>query len=214
MPDDDCYPNTTCLNVNYYSLNSAKYFTSNSELSFQPGQHTLLSDLVIRNATNISLVGSLSDNKNKTPETLITCNSSFIITFTNITNLTIKNMEIAACGDDDNVLYILNCTNLNLQYIVTQNQEKIYKGIYGLNIFGESYITHIKNHMLSIEYMDIELEEKNHTLFVLNYYANQTNDNDTRARIFIRLAQKLYKVHIEISETSMSNLYGTAMVQV
>jgi len=169
---------------------------------------------VIQDVINISLIGSLSNDKDKTPETLITCSSSFIFTFANITNLAIKNMEIAACGDIDNVLYVLNCTNINLQHIVTLNQEKIYHGIYRCNIFGESYISFIKNHMLSIEYSNVKLKKKNHTLFMQHYYANHTNPNDTRARIFICLAQKLYKTHIEISEASMSNLYGTAMAEV
>lgn len=66
VSDDDCYLNTTCLNVNYYLLNSVEYFTSNSKFNFLPGQHTLLSCLVIQNVINISLIGSLSNDKDET----------------------------------------------------------------------------------------------------------------------------------------------------
>jgi len=124
-----------------------------------------------------------------------------------------KNMEIGACGDIHNAtLYISNCTNLNLQHIVTQNKEKMYHWIYALNILGESYIAFIKTHMLRIQYVDIPTEKKNHTLFIQHYHANHTIDNDMEYRIAICLYQKFYRVKIELSQTSMSNLYAKGII--
>jgi len=65
---------------------------------------------------------------------------------------------------DNAVLNILNCTNIDLCHIETQEEKNHV--IYGVNIFGESYINYLKSGILHIQYIDIQVEEKNHTLII------------------------------------------------
>jgi len=57
----DGYLNTTCPhchNLQNYLFDTTKYFTSNTQLFFLPGQHHLHINLIIQNVHNISLIGS------------------------------------------------------------------------------------------------------------------------------------------------------------
>ena len=60
-PDDHHYPNTTCHhchNLQYYLLNITKYFISNTQLFFLPGEYHINFTFIIQNVHNISLIGN------------------------------------------------------------------------------------------------------------------------------------------------------------
>ena len=101
-PDDQHYPNSTChhcYNLQYYLLNAAKYFTSNTKLLFLPGLHHLRINLVIHNVYNISLIGSTADDHDMTPVSVIQYSSALDgIALSNCTMATIENFFVKVCA--------------------------------------------------------------------------------------------------------------------
>ena len=95
--DHHYYRNTTCHNchnLQYYLLNTTKYFTSNTQFFFLPGIHNLHANLIIQNVHNFSLIGSKGNNKT-IPPTIIQCNVSQIV-INNVSQLTLKDIVMDA----------------------------------------------------------------------------------------------------------------------
>ena len=84
-PDDYYYPNTTCHhchNLQYYLLNVTKYFTSNTQLLFLPGEYHINCTIIIQNVHNISLIGNdtvLLIGNSTVPNIVVIINSSVVI---------------------------------------------------------------------------------------------------------------------------------------
>ena len=133
-PDDPYYPNTTCHhchNLQYYLLNINKYFTSNTQLLFLPGPHHLHTDLIIQNVHNISLIG-ITANGTTLDIVIIQCNSLIGITMSNITNLTVRNIQFSDCQTTSNLnvfekfaMLLKDCNNicLNRVAIIGENTQ-------------------------------------------------------------------------------------------
>ena len=182
---------------------SSKIF--HSQFNFSPGQHTLQSDLAIQNVVNISLIDNSTDCT-----MLIMCLSSFGITIANTTNFTMKNMIVRNCYRGIDNANILNCTNVNLFYI--EADKSICQGIYGLNILGDSHINFIKTSVLYIEYVDLKVVEKHHTLRIQHYHSNQSiNTGCSKSfKLSIEMSQSSYIVTVKISEL---NIRRTGVIQ-
>ena len=104
---EDCYSPSTCHlchSLQYYLLNVSKHFASNTQLLFLPGLHHLHTDLIIQNVHNISLIGSTTGNGTTLDTVTIQCRSSVGIIMTNITDLTIKDIQLDDCQTMSNSL--------------------------------------------------------------------------------------------------------------
>ena len=98
-PDDqsdinnDCPIDHECHTLQYYLLNSSKYFTSNTQLHFLQGIFYINDDIVIDSLHNFLLVGSSVN------DTLIECSTPSLIAIINCTNTVIKNISTGShCG--------------------------------------------------------------------------------------------------------------------
>ena len=99
-PDDQSDINNDCPidherhTLQYYLLNSSKYFTSNTQLHFLQGNFYINVDIVIDSLHNFSLVGSGVNN------TVIECSTPSLIAIINCTNTVIKNITTGSqCGN-------------------------------------------------------------------------------------------------------------------
>ena len=86
--------------LQHYLMNNTKYFSSHNQLHFLPGEHFLQSDFTLQNVKNFTISGNNS---------IITCkNLSTGIVFTNVTNITLKDIKIVQCGKDHKVILNVN----------------------------------------------------------------------------------------------------------
>ena len=82
--------NDTTNSLEDYLQNTSKYFSSDSQLNFKPGHHYLNTDLVIQNATNVTLSGEgLS---------VIRCTLFVSIITLYVTNFTLENIVFENCS--------------------------------------------------------------------------------------------------------------------
>ena len=76
--------------LEYYLNNSSKYFSSFTQLVFKPGEHYLISDLIIQNVISFSMIGEGSCK--------ISCVLYSSIIVFNVTNFTVKNINFEYCN--------------------------------------------------------------------------------------------------------------------
>ena len=73
---------------------SSQYFLPYTTLAFQPGYHKVnySNNVLIKNVNNITLIGEMYASS------VIQCVSTFGLTFMNVTNLTISNLQFELTG--------------------------------------------------------------------------------------------------------------------
>ena len=104
MPDDHYHPiNDNTYTLQHYLNNTNKYFTSNTQLHFLPGQYYLNNDLIIQGISNFSLIGNRT---NEVINTVINCTSSAGIAVVDSSNIVITNIVTNECGNDHNFIRI------------------------------------------------------------------------------------------------------------
>ena len=217
IPDDDYdhyYPNTSCHHchtLQYYQLNTAKYFTSNSQLLFYSRLHHLHSDLIIENVYNISFVGT-----NSNTSAVIDCNSSGGLVFKNITHLVIENIVIKNCQNQQHTSYqpaviITDCNFVKLSHVyIQQKKPQIQRhkvSLLGINILGNSSLDHLKcNKPLILQYNEANVTVK-HQKISLNNFSIEENYFNSAAALNITLNQSSYTLTVEISNTVVKNYF-------
>ena len=98
MPDNHYHPiNDNTYTLQHYLNNTNKYFTSNTQLHFLPGQYYLNNDLMIQGVSNFTLVGN---RINEVINTVINCTSPAGIVVDGSSNIVIANMVMNECGND------------------------------------------------------------------------------------------------------------------
>ena len=98
MPDNYCHPiNDNTYTLQHYLNNTNKYFTSNIQLHFLPGQYYLNNDLIIQGVSNFSLIGNRT---NEVINTVINCTSPAGIVVVNSSNIVIANIVMKECGNN------------------------------------------------------------------------------------------------------------------
>ena len=98
MPDDHYHPiNDNTHTLQHYLNNTNKYFTSNTQLHFLPGQYYLNNDLIIQGVSNFSLIGN---RINEVINTVINCTSPAGIAVVGSSNIVIANIVMNECGND------------------------------------------------------------------------------------------------------------------
>ena len=75
--------------LQYYLSNVDKVVTSHSQLSFQPGEYYLNTDLVISNVHNFTLRGN---------DSTLNCTGYASVVVVNVTNFTVENISLMNCG--------------------------------------------------------------------------------------------------------------------
>ena len=83
---------TNVFTLQHYLNYTKKYFTSHTKLCFQPGEHYLTTDIVLKDITEFMLSHST-----------INCASDVSIVVINATNFTIQNITSKDCGKDHSV---------------------------------------------------------------------------------------------------------------
>ena len=212
--DDHYYPNATCHhchNLQHYLLNITKYFTSNTQLLFLPGLHHLHSQLIIQNVHNISLIGSTANGT--TLDTVIQCNLSVGILMNNITNLTLTDITIKNCKHDgymNATVLITECTNVQWRRITVDSNSS--NGIIDINILGDSCLSYIKSHTLSINYSDTQSAQSNsnHNLLIDHYII--ISQSSGQRTLNFRFFQNFYNVKFKLANTKIYGLSNTDSV--
>ena len=156
--NSDCPIDHECHTLQYYLLNSSKYFASNTQLHFLQGIFYINADIVIDSLHNFSLLGSSVNN------TLIECSTPSLIAIINCTNTVIKNITTGSqCGASKNSYF--NIVKYQSSYLRKYNMDifnipnKDVVTVYLLN----SYSTVI--HSVSI---------KRHGMLIINGLGNTT----------------------------------------
>ncbi|XP_064406169.1 uncharacterized protein LOC135351157 [Halichondria panicea] len=89
-------PRKQCKTLDQYANVHVSHL-NNTQFIFMPGLHTLSKNFRIDSLMNIELI-SMSDSKNETEIAEIQCYKAAGFIFKNINFLTIKNLQISACG--------------------------------------------------------------------------------------------------------------------
>lgn len=157
IPDGfhDCQVNRTCSSILEYSENATHYFTSNTTAYFLPGIHSINKTmaLLVSNVSNISLKGCDSQHPIK-----IQCHGNAAFHFTNITNLSITNLQFIGCNykdlelikDDFHGSSISALRFDNIDSLVLMNVQVRHSygyGVLAVNVLGKSVISSCRFYM-------------------------------------------------------------------
>ena len=157
IPDGfhDCQVNRTCSSILEYSENATHYFTSNTTVYFLPGIHSINKTmaLLVSNVSNISLKGYDSQHPIK-----IQCHGNAAFHFTNITNLSITNLQFIGCNykdlelikDDFHGSSISALRFDNIDSLVLMNVQVRHSygyGVLAVNVLGKSVISSCRFYM-------------------------------------------------------------------
>ena len=208
-PDDHYTTCHHCHNLQHYLLNVTKYFTSNSQLLFLPGLHHLHTDLIIQNVHNISLIGSTT-NGTTLDIVIIQCNSSVGITMSNITNLTMKNIQISNCRTTINMftkfdhgILLKDCNNVKLNRVILIGDTVHH--LLSVNTLGNSSFVNLTCNRIVLLYDEVNTSNKYHKLLIENYNMvpeNFMNVNSTFDRVItVHMFQYSYSLELEVLNT-------------
>ena len=96
-PDNHYYPiNDNTHTLRHYLNNTNKYFTSNTQLHFLPGQYYLNNDLMIQGVSNFTFIGN---RINEVINTVINCTLPAGIVVVDSSNIVIANIVMNECGN-------------------------------------------------------------------------------------------------------------------
>ena len=223
IPDDH---NSTCNcnhchTLQHYLLNISKYFTSNTQLLFQPGLYHLHDDLIIQNVHNISLIGSTANGT--TLNTVIQCNKLPSIEIANVSNITIQNLmlqrELSVLNSEllefdlimvHSSINIRDCINISvdhlqihlINYNSSSGEMELYPSLQMVNILGKSQLSHILCYKVQITYTDTEIQNNNNVLLINDYQTqNEFVQNEPIINLYIE--QTSYSITVQISNTTV-----------
>ena len=185
MPDDHYHPiNDNTYTLQRYLNNTNKYFTSNTQLHFLPGQYYLNNDLIIQGVSNFSLIGNRT---NEVINTVINCSSPAGIAVVGSSNIVIANIVMNECGNDYSVLLkdqiseskimhlisllFLQCELITCTHFYTC---KNAGGIEFINPLVNTKLSNLSTKILGIWY-NKHVSKANHTLLVskLQFHNNK-----------------------------------------
>ena len=202
--DRHYYRNTTCHNchnLQYYLLNTTKYFTSNTQFFFLPGIHNLHTNLIIHNVHNFSLIGSEDNNRTILP-TIIQCNKYLSqIVINNVSQLTLKDITIDVKNSKMShylprwaPLAIKDCSvvllhNLQIYLLTLHNKNRL--AVVAINIMDNSYFNQIICYdRMELLYNEIQTDKRHDVLTI--------NDLTITSSLKINMIQNPYKVTLRI----------------
>ena len=210
MPDDHYHPiNDNTYTLQHYLNNTNKYFTSNTQLHFLPGQYYLNNDLIIQGVSNFSLIGNRT---NEVINTVINCTSPAGIAVVGSSNIVIANIVMNECGNDYDsftinifesqakdvrTVFVLDSQSITIIYFYSLWHKKLC-GFELVNAL-ESKLLNLVSNYLFIWYIAIgsnsSVVSKTDTLLIENFQTYSKIDN-------------IYTVKIEWHKTN-SNFNAT-----
>ena len=117
MPDDHYHPiNDNIYTLQHYLNNTNKYFTSNTQIHFLPGQYYLNNDLIIQGVSNFSLIGNRT---NEVINTVINCTSPAGIAVVGSSNIVIANIVMNECENDHSALSKDHSFENNITHLIS-----------------------------------------------------------------------------------------------
>ena len=160
MPDDHYHPiNDNTYTLQHYLNNTNKYFTSNTQLHFLPGQYYLNNDLIIQGVSNFLLIGNRT---NEVISTVINCASPAGIAVVGSSNIVIANIVMNECGNDYHsftinifenqgkdakVVFVLNSQSITIIYFHSLWHQKLC-GFELVNALDSKLSNLISNYLL------------------------------------------------------------------
>ena len=230
--DDNCCSNNSscdqCYNLQHYLLNVSKYFTAHTQLHFLPGLHYLPNNLVIKDVSNISLIGGTANGIHTT----IQCTGGYHIILSNINKLTMRDLVVTKCGYNippDVIITVawppgygrqsvLHTIQLHYCSFVTITNIEIkfrneYDAIANVNTMGHSAFRHVTSAGIAFIYHENETigYHKSVRILIDKYHCNSryVHFTDLESRITIYLFQTLFTVHIKIVNINSCKAFNT-----
>ena len=161
MPDDHYHPiNDNTYTLQHYLNNTNKYFTSNTQLHFLPGQYYLNNDLIIQGVSNFSLIGNRT---NEVINTVINCTSPAGIAVVGSSNIVTANIVMNECGNQYKIflkqsifitdglasVYTLDCTYINYTYVHSLCHQ-LPCGFQFVDVFKQTVLTNLISSFITI----------------------------------------------------------------
>ena len=201
------YPKTTCHhchNLQYYLLNTTKYFTSNTQFLFLSGIHHLHSNLVIQNVHNLSFIGI---KRKPFTFTQIQCKLSYILLI-NVSQLTMKDIIINAEYSQMSrylpgwaPLTIKDCSVVLLHHLQIYLAKLLginRLALVAINIMGNSYFDQVTCHdRMELLYNETRTDRGHHVLTI--------NDLTITSSLKINMIQSSYKVTLQITNMRLQD---------
>ena len=192
MPDDHYHPiNDNTYTLQHYLNNTNKYFTSNTQLHFLPGQYYLYNDLIIQGISNFSLIGN---RIGEVINTVINCTSPAGIAVVRSSNIVIANIVMNKCGNNfewfipgnktlgntTKTLFVFHCNSVTITCFHSIWHGKLC-GIEFVNGF-ESKISHLISNYLHVWYLGTSIgssipSNSIDKLYIKNFQANSVINN-------------------------------------
>ena len=152
-----------CLYLSYITDNHQDYFNSNTSIIFSEVKHLLLTNMIVQNVFNFSLI-SISYSE-------IICSRQKFIYFHNVVNVTIKSLRFSQCGNSLHNKYrpywggvvFDKCTNVQISDVHISNP--VGYGIITINMFGYNVMENVSIHMGRQK----PFESFNNALFTCSY---------------------------------------------
>ena len=212
MPDDHYHPiNDNTNTLQHYLNNTNKYFISNSQLHFLPGQYYLNNDLIIQGVSNFSLIGNRT---NEVIGTVINCTSPAGIAVVGSSNIVIANIVMNECRNDYSTalkdysfeskmadlisLLFLQCELITCTHFYTS---KNAGGIEFINPLVNTKLSNLTTKSLGIWY-NKHASNANHTLLVDNF---QFHDNNDAYTVQIKQFNMSSNVSVTIQHVNFTN---------
>ena len=216
IPDDNYSTNDNTNVLQYYLNNSMKYFTSNTQLKFLPGQYFLNKMLTINNVSNFSLLG---DSTGGAIKTIITCTSPGGIIVVSSSNITISKVVMYECSSNHSFLndlhynkdkdfaslFVSNSTHVTCTYFTSFCYQNIC-GIKFINSFGNTALSNLISHYLIILYYGNNnhmMSNITHRLYIENFTYH--TDNKRIYALEIQQCNASYNLNIVITQLHMAD---------
>ena len=215
---DNNIPSHHCDNLHNYLLNASKYFTAYTQMNFLPGIHYISTNLSIENVHNISLVGGMANGIHTT----IQCSDKqLFIIMTNITQLTMKDMVITGCGENNimlshvyamryhyglHTIQLYQCSDVTMQNI-TILPRTIYGSLISINTMGHLMLYDITSAGVTLVYNDYAIKKKlfdsTSVALIDNFQYICPLTCPPSRKITIMLNQSWFNVHVNVMNTKL-----------
>ena len=229
-----CTIKRNCHKLHEYVRKGSKLLTSNVHLNFLSGDHSLSSNMNIKNLHNVSLIGSSEH------DTIIRCSLFGALVIINSTNVTISNIKLSNCKVSYvNILHKNGCKKILSydarirkfaavfifnSYSIQINKTTITEnGMALFNVLGNSTINKasLTKDGIVIVYVDYDMVNINttHTLLLQNFHYTEDYTTipyfytpQTSYALFMRFYQEVFTVNLLVSHASFESMINVKVI--
>ena len=223
MPDNHYHPiNDSTYTLQHYLNNTSKYFTSNTQLHFLPGQYYLNNDLIIQGVSNFSLIGN---RINEIINTVINCTSPAGIAVVNSSNIVITNIVMNDCGNEyaailnDHLFESNMMESTSLLFfqseLITCTCLHLNKGLGGMKFVNpliNTKLSKLITNYLVIWYNNKHTNKTNHSFYINNMQFN--NNNIDVYSVQIKQIDTSFNITFIITNLNFTNTLSLYIVRV